>query len=153
MAIVIGLAACSSSLSISSSVRTSHSMSTSSVFLGNLGKPGCAPPATIQTPETGLDSSRGSFWALFFSTMPPPADKEVKVVWRMTGSGVFTFRVSDASGNTVPLVWGPESHLGSNWDHPGDEVGTGFNFPHPGCWNIHVTRLETYGDLWLEVGP
>jgi len=69
----------------------------------------------------------------------------------MTGSGAFTFRVSDDAGMVVPLVWGPESHTGSNWDHRGDEVGTGFNFPHAGCWDIHVARSDTSGDLWLEV--
>ena len=99
----------------------------------------------------GFDSPRGSLWALFFNPVPPPAGKEIKVVWRMTGSGGFTFRVSDARGMVVPLVWGPESHTGSNWNHPGDEVGTGFNFPHAGCWDIQVARSDTRGDLWLEV--
>jgi hypothetical protein len=46
---------------------------------------------------------------------------------------------------------GPEAHTGSNWDHPGDEVGTGFTFAHAGCWNIRVSRSDVAGDLWLEV--
>jgi hypothetical protein len=150
-AIVVWLTiACSSSSYVSNSVKTSPTVSIGG-FLGSLGKLGCAPPATIEGSETGLDSKRGSFWALFFSPVPPSAGKEIKVVWRMTGSGAFTFRISDAGGKTVPLAWGPQGHHGSNWNHPGDEVGTGFNFPHRGCWDIHVARLETYGDLWLEV--
>lgn len=69
----------------------------------------------------------------------------------MTGSGVFTFKASDAHGTTAVLVWGPTAHTGSNWTHRGDEVGTGFNFPHAGCWDIHVARSDVSGDLWLEV--
>jgi len=69
----------------------------------------------------------------------------------MTGLGGFTFRVSDDAGMVVPLVWGPESHSGSTWHHTGDELGTGLNFPHAGCSDIHVARSDTSGDLWLEV--
>ncbi len=149
--------ACSSSLSPSK--RAAISPSPAAVgSLGSLGGAGCVPAAPFRgwgspggPAEVGLDSPRGSLWALFFNPVPPPAGKEIKVVWRMTGSGDFTFRVSDAAGMVVPLAWGPESHGGSNWNHPGDEVGTGFNFPHPGCWDIHVARLDTRGDLWLEV--
>jgi hypothetical protein len=85
--------------------------------------------------------------------VPPPAGKEIKVVWRMTGLGDFRFRVSDAAGMVVPLTWDPTFHGGSNWDYLGDEVGTGFSFPHAGCWDIHVARSDTSGDLWLEVVP
>jgi hypothetical protein len=149
--------ACSSSLSPSKRAAISPSPA-AGVSLGSLGSVGCAPAArfhgwrsTDGPPEVGLDSPRGSLWALFFNPVPPPAGKEIKVVWRMTGLGDITFRVSDAAGMVVPLAWGPVGHSGSNWDHPGDEVGTGFNFPHPGCWDIHVARSDTRGDLWLEV--
>ena len=149
--------ACGPSLSPAKRAAISPS-STAGGSLGSLGSAGCAPPAPFRAwkslggpPEVGLDSPRGSLWALFFSPVPPPAGKEIKVVWRMTGLGGFTFRVSDAAGMVVPLAWGPARHTGSNWDHPGDEVGTGFNFPHAGCWEIHVARSDTSGDLWLEV--
>jgi hypothetical protein len=149
-ALVLLLATACSSPPSASNRTTSPSVTTES-FLGSLGKPGCTPPAAVQASETGLDSTRGSFWALFFGPIPPSVGKEIKVVWRMTGTGAFAFRVSDADGKTVPLAWGPQGHLGSNWNHPGDEVGTGFNFPHPGCWNIHVARTDASGDLWLDV--
>jgi len=126
--------------------------------LGSLGSAGCAPAAHFHgwpslggLPEVGLDSPRGSIWALFFNPVPPQASKEIKVVWRMTGLGDFRFRVSDDAGMVVPLAWGPQSHISSNWNHRGEEVGTGFNFPHSGCWNIHVARSDTSGELWLEV--
>ncbi len=149
--------ACGSSSSPAKRAAISPSPATGG-SLGSLGSAGCAPAAPFHAwkgprgpLEVGLDSARGSLWALFFTSVPPPAGKEIKVVWRMTGLGDFTFRVSDAAGMVVPLAWGPVSHSGSNWDHPGDEVATGFNFPHPGCWDIHVARLDTRGDLWLEV--
>lgn len=36
-------------------------------------------------------------------------------------------------------VWGPEEHMGSNWNRAGSEWGTGFRFPSPGCWQVVVT--------------
>src|SRR5216684_1490759 len=110
----------------------SHSVGT---YLGSLGTAGCKPAAAVHGwqiqggfPEVGIDTSRGSFWALFFTPVPPPRGKDIKVVWRMTGTGEFTFEASDADGTTAVLVWGPTAHSSSNWTHTGDEVGTGFNF-------------------------
>lgn len=130
----------------------------SSVYLGSLGSAGCNPSAAFHgwkstggLPETGVDSKAGSFWALFFQPVPPPAGKDNKIVWRMTGSGDFVFNVSDSNDKNTHLTWGPEWHGSSNWDHPGDEVGTGINFPHAGCWNIHVARTNSSADLWVEV--
>jgi hypothetical protein len=141
--------------SIGASASPSYSNSS---YLGSLGKPGCQPAAAFHglgggggMPEAGFDSSKGSFWALFFMPVPPPAGKEIKVVWRMTGAGDFVFRVSDADGRTIPLIWGPDGHGSSSWNHPGSEVGTGFNFPHPGCWDVHVAKPTVDADLWLNV--
>ena len=132
--------------------------SASVVHIGSLGTPGCAPGAVfhgseVGFPETGLDSSKGSFWALVFDSIPPPAGKDVKIVWRMTGTGDFALRATDADGKVIPTLGQPQPHglNGSNWNHPGYEVGTGFNFPHSGCWEIHVARSDVEGDLWLEV--
>ena len=129
-------------------------------YLGSIGKPGCQPAAVFHglggesgPPEAGFDSISGSFWALFFVTVPPPAGKDVKVVWRMTGAGDFAFGVFDADGRTIPLIWGPDVHGSSSWNHPGSEVGTGFNFPHPGCWDIRVSKPTVEADLWLAVAP
>ena len=134
------------------------SPSPSNGHLASLGNPGCKPGAAFHglggadgPPEVGLDSSRGSVWALFFNPVPPRAGEEIKVVWRMTGTGDFTFRVSDVDGKTTPLLWGPEGHGSSSWNHPGNEVGTGFKFPHAGCWDIHLAKANTDADLWLEV--
>src|SRR5713226_3725667 len=114
------------------------SPSPSGGYLGSIGTTGCKPAATFHylggAAEAGIDTSRGSVWALFFTSVPPTANQEIKVSWRMTGAGDFAFQVSDAQGKTVPLVWSPEGHVSSSWNHPGNEVGTGFKFPHSGCW-------------------
>ena len=142
----------------SRAVASPNPSSSTSTYLGSIGKPGCQPAAVFRgldgqggLPEAGFDSSKGSFWTLFFMRVPPPARADVKVVWRMTGAGNFVFRVSDANGRTIPLSWGPDGHGSSSWNRPGAEVGTGFNFPHPGCWDIHVAKLTVDADLWLNV--
>ncbi len=148
--------ACTSSPPAGKSVT---SPSPSGGHLGSIGTAGCQPAASFHFlgggasgfPEAGIDNSRGSIWALFFTPVPPPANQDIKVVWRMTGAGDFTFQVSDAEGKTVPLVWGPEGHGSSTWNHPGNEVGMGFKFPHSGCWQIHVAKPAVDADLWLDV--
>src|SRR5712692_3294837 len=112
--------ACTSSPPAGKSVT---SPSPSGGHLGRMGTAGCQPAASFHFlgggasgfPEAGIDNSRGSIWALFFTPVPPPANQDIKVVWRMTGAGDFTFQVSDAEGKTVPLVWGPEGHGSSTW--------------------------------------
>ena len=129
------------------------------VHLGSLGRPGCKPAAAFHhfaergVSEVGIDTSRGSFWALFFTAVPPCAGREIKIVWRMTGSGTFTFRALDAHGMLIDPLGTPQPHDASTWSHPGSEIGTGFSFPHSGCWRIHVERSDVAGDLWLHVAP
>ncbi len=156
MLVVVVAVACTSPSTAATS--PSQSLITGS-HLGSLGSSGCKPAAVFRGldgsatgfPETGRDTSRGSIWALFFTPVPPTAGKEIKVVWRMTGPGDFSFRVSNADGKTVPLAWGPVGHGSSGWNRPGNEVGTGFNFPHAGCWQIHVDKPPVDADMWLEV--
>jgi hypothetical protein len=159
-AFVVAVVVCFACTSSSTAVKGVRSPSPSNAgYLGSIGTAGCKPAATFHFlgggtsgfPEAGVDTSRGSLWALFFNPVPPPANQEIKVVWRMTGAGDFTFKVSDKDGKTVPLVWGPDGHGSSSWNHPGNEVGTGFKFPHSGCWQIHVAKPAVDADLWLEV--
>jgi hypothetical protein len=145
--------------SVTSAGENVTSPSPSAGYLGSIGTAGCKPAATFHIsgggasgfPEAGMDTGRGSIWAPFFNPVPPPANQEIKVVWRMTGAGDFTFQVLDTRGKTVPLLWGPEVHSSSEWNHPGDEVGTGLKFSHSGCWQIHVAKADVDADLWLEV--
>lgn len=78
---VILAIACSSPSKVANRGSTSPTPSTG-VYLGSLGSPACKPGAAFhgQLPEAGFDSSRGSLWALFFNSVPPPAGKDLKVV-------------------------------------------------------------------------
>jgi hypothetical protein len=89
-------------------------------------------------------------WALLFPTRPETsAGDEIKIVFRITGSGALSIDATGPDGTTVGPAWGPEIHSGSNFDHPGDEWGTGWVFPTPGCWVIGAKR--TGGSAYLPL--
>ena len=116
---------------------------------------GCQP-SKIQTSPNGFREiqgdmdSEGELWALlFFGTAH--ANEELKIVWRITGEdGEFVAQAQSEQGAIIQPIW-KEYHEGSNWERPGQEWGTGFNFPEPGCWTIEVTQGETTGTISLDV--
>ncbi len=94
--------------------------------------------------------SDGELWALLFF-LTAHANEEAKIVWRITGEGgVFEAQAQSESGTITQPVW-EQYHESSNWERPGQEWGTGFNFPEPGCWTITVTYGETMGTISLDV--
>jgi hypothetical protein len=91
-------------------------------------------------------------WGLALAThVPPHVGEELKIVWRMTGSGPLRVAVLAPDGSGRHLVFGPERHTSSSYHRPGDEWGTGFRFDTAGCWHIHLTRTDTSADVWLDV--
>jgi hypothetical protein len=50
-----------------------------------------------------------------------------------------------------PAGLGPDAHLGSNWDKPGDEWGAGYVFTAPGCWDLRAIRGHATADVWIRV--
>lgn len=112
----------------------------------------CEPAAALShngVPEAQGTSGGGTLWGLFFD--PLVAGNDVKIAWRVTGTGPFQIRAySPTAESTLPKN-GPTAHLGSTWNRPGDEWGTVFVFPTAGCWDLHVTRGDTSGDLWIDV--
>jgi len=116
-------------------------------------------PSPIQISKTGFHeiqgnmTSDGELWALLFFDKPL-AQTDLKIVWRMAGvGGAFSpsFQARHPDGTIIAPIWGPEFHGSSNWDRPGDEWGTGFNFPKLGCWAITATRGKIKGEIRLEV--
>jgi hypothetical protein len=100
-------------------------------------------------------STNGELWGLVLGPghVPPHLGDELKIVWRMTGSGPLRVAFAAPDGISRPLVFGPEAHAaGSSYHRPGDEWGTGFRFDASGCWHIHLARNDTTGDVWLDVG-
>jgi hypothetical protein len=113
----------------------------------------CRPP--VKSAE-GMVEVRGTspdaeLWALPFAALPFKPGKEVKIVWRMTGSGPLEVGAALPDGTRATLAWGPEGHSGSTWKRPGEEWGTGFVFPKAGCWRVHLTRTTGQGDVWFSV--
>jgi hypothetical protein len=123
------------------------------------------PGATCSTPtsfgtggapnELHGTSHHGQLWGLALGPghIPPRSGDELKIVWRMTGSGPLRVTFTAPNGRRRPLVFGPEAHAVSDYHRPGDEWGTGFHFSAPGCWHIKLTRDSTSGDVWLNVRP
>lgn len=96
--------------------------------------------------------SDGEAWALLFFETARTGEDE-KIVWRITGeSDEFQAQAQSEDGTIVEPIW-MEYHGGSNWQRPGQEWGTGFNFPTAGCWTITVSRDETIGMISLDVLP
>jgi hypothetical protein len=116
---------------------------------------GCQP-STIQKSQNdflevqGDMESRGEVWALlFFETAH--VNEDAKIVWRITGeSDEFQAQAQSEDGTVIQPIW-IEYHGGSSWQRPGQEWGTGFNFPTPGCWTITVSRGDTTGTISLDV--
>lgn len=109
----------------------------------------------IELPEIqGTMSTDGEMWALLFFDKAH-AKQDVKIVWRMTGSDkLFSVAARHDDGTVISPIWGPDDHGRSNWDRPGDEWGTGFNFPKPGCWTLTATRGKITGGIRLDIlGP
>lgn len=101
----------------------------------------------------GSMKSKGEMWALlFFETAH--VGQDAKIVWRITGTDdQFSVQATHADGTSISPIWGPEAHGGSNWQRPGYEWGTGFNFPKSGCWTLAATRGDIKGEIYLEVLP
>lgn len=103
-------------------------------------------------PEVQGTARGAELWGLLFIAKPPLArGEQVKIVWRMTGAGPLRVKATLPDGTTAKLLWGPEQHGGSSWRRPGEEWGTGFTFPKPGCWKIELTRTQGSGHVWLPV--
>ena len=164
------LAACSGGAQVSSSVspvaqKTGAAPSPSPSPLLSLTVTGpttpglkrCQPASPIDNspvgPEVQGTATNAELWALIQSTsgIPPVAKTEVKIVWRMTGYYQFSIVALGPAGMQVSPSQGPDPHGGSNWNRPGDEWGTVFTFPVAGCWDLHATRGNAAGDVWIKI--
>jgi hypothetical protein len=136
------------------------SVTTSSPKRAVQGGVGCDPASPITTtpslgPEVHGSGDNATLYGLIMAQKPMPvrADEDVKIVWRMTGSGPLQLSTVSPAGTAVALRWGPEAHGGSNYDRPGDEWGAGYLFTTAGCWHLHAQRTTGSADVWLEVAP
>lgn len=103
--------------------------------------------------DTGFPETRGEgaeAWALLWDASPWPVGEEVKVVWRMEGTGDFEVRAIGPAGEIVQPTAGPTRHGGSNWDRPGEEWGTFFALPTEGCWQLEARRSDDVSTVTIE---
>lgn len=116
-----------------------------------LVRAGCQKREHPETGEVRAVAKGAEVWALLFAMVPFEHGRDVKIVWRMTGTGPLTVTAELPDGTRAKRTFGPEEHGGSTWQRPGDEWGTGFNFPKPGCWRLTATRTVGSGYIDLPV--
>ena len=110
--------------------------------------------SSIGLPEMQADTAGGEVWALLLSGPTIRANHPTNIVWRATGSGAFQVVAFGIDGSQLTPASGPDPHGSSNWRRRGDEWGTTFVFPQPGCWELLVTRgASLTATLWLMVAP
>lgn len=113
------------------------------------------------TEARAVATGDATVWALFVTTTPMEfggpvhvsVDDEVKIVWRATGTGPFVVVAQGPDGQRLDPDWGPELHTGSNWLRPGQEWGTGWTIPEPGCWTFSVIRDDVRARLGVDADP
>ncbi len=122
---------------------------------GCIGIQGDEPCETSELEQaTGFPETRGEgaeAWALLWVTPPWEVGQDVKVVWRMAGSGDFEVRAVGPEGEIVAPTSGPTSHASSNWDRPGPEWGTFFTLPTEGCWQLEAQRSDAISTITIDV--
>jgi hypothetical protein len=129
--------------------------------LGGCGSDGtassCSRPSKLTVTDAGPEiAARGrdaQLHGLVFARGLPlrAGDEDLKIVWRMTGSGPLKLAAYDAEGKRVPLAWGPEEHGGSTYKRPGDEWGSGYRFAKPGCYRLTARRTVGRAEVWLRI--
>lgn len=121
-----------------------------------LGAPECHPPSPLDTSNIGFPEALATtpardLWSLFLGGVPP-VKAWGKIIW-MDGESfqdpIQIVALGPRGERLQPLFL--EKHENSNWDRPGAEWGTAFNFPLAGCWDLHVTGGKTVGDVWVII--
>ena len=140
------LAACSSGTSISSSGSQSAGSTPLSQGASPVATPAC--PYAVNSTFVEATAIGGDVSVVIESTtsLPILAGHDVKIRWTIIGSGPLQVVAHGPAGLRLLPAQGPTEHTS-----PPNEWGTLFNFPSAGCWNLHVTRDHTSGDIWLDV--
>jgi len=89
-------------------------------------------------------------WGLLISDLPLPANQQVKIVWRVSGSSSLQVQGLGPSGARARII-SLQGHSGSNWRRPGREWGSELLFQRPGCWDLHASGGKVSGDVWVLV--
>ena len=115
----------------------------------------CADPSPIAVGKQGPEiTGRGRGAQLHGLIMVPrypiaAGRSTVKIVWRMTGSGPLKLAAYDATAAaSASLARGARRQ---QLRRPGDEWGSGYRFPRPGCYRLTARRTVGSAEAWLRV--
>ena len=111
------------------------------------GSTAACPKAAVGPNVQGI-ATNAELSAVIESTtgFPILVRHDVKIRWTMTGSGALHVVALGPSGMRVHPLQGPSEHRS-----PTEEWGSLFNFPVAGCWDLHASRGNGFGDIWLAV--
>lgn len=133
-----------------SSPTASHTQESEAVPTSCGDKPGRDPASGFA--EINATTSERSLFALVFGDYPAKAGGQTtKIAWRMTGTGPLVLEAVGPNGESLRPAFGPEPHVSSNWSRPGDEWGSGFDFPTAGCWTITASRQDVSANIAVLV--
>ena len=114
-------------------------------------EPACDPPDVSPELVVEVPAEGGSVTGLLWDELPAEVGTDLKIVWRVTGTGELTVGSVRPDGSAGELAFGPEPHGSSSFEAPGDEWGTGFRFDVPGCWRIELRRDDVTAAFSLPV--
>lgn len=112
----------------------------------------CAAAEFLPAPILGYKGTTtgGSFYAQTGQSVS--ADVESKIVLRVTGQGPLNLTAIGPDGQSITPKDLVAHTAGSSWDGivPGDEWGSFWVFPTPGCWDLHAVRGAVVGDVYVD---
>jgi hypothetical protein len=108
-----------------------------------LGPGHCSQPSPVHVQQPGLVdlsvvAKGGSAEAVVMEGLPFPTRAEIKIVWRMTGSGPLNLVATGDSGPVRPQQ--VREHPMASIEGHGSEWGSVFRFPTSGCYVVHAQR-------------
>jgi hypothetical protein len=124
---------------------------------GDSPEASCSRPSKLAVtdarPEVAARGKDAQLHGLVFARGLPlrASAEDLKIVWRMTGSGPLKLAAYDERGAKVPLAWGPEEHGGSTYQRPGDEWGSGYRFAAPGCYRLTARRTVGSAEVFVRI--
>jgi hypothetical protein len=107
----------------------------------------CSEPSPVHVRRPGFVDMQlvvrgGTGRAVVMEGRPFPSRAEIKIVWRLTGSGSFQLVATGGKGSIDPL--GPViEHPMAGLEGSGTEYGSVFKFPAPGCYVLHAQHGVT----------
>jgi hypothetical protein len=115
------------------------------------GAAGCKPasPGLDSQYKGTSDTLEGHL--LVISPKGLVADQNLSLIWRITGTGELLVEAVPPRGGEAVRLSDLEQRFGSNFNRPGDEWATRFEFPEPGCWELRLRRTDGTVTFWLDI--